>query len=135
MAVCGEIKLTDNRPISRNGSKDSIENTSSLYAMYDVLKELCQNNADYFKTDDSELGKKLEVSFESLYASINAVAPLVDEIRKAAVQYDFDKDTPGNGYHSFVTVVDAFIVYGVKICRQICVNRSSYFFRKGMQLR
>lgn len=111
------------------------EGPPSLYAMYDVLKELCQNNADHFKNDDTSSGKKLEACFKTLHDNVESIFPLVDEIRKAAPSYDFDRDTPGNGYRSFVTVTDAFVVYGVKICQQISTNRSSYFFRRGTYLR
>lgn len=118
-----------------SNSNSDAEGPSSLYAMYDVLKELCLNNADHFKNDDSVSGRKLEACFKTLHDNIESIFPLVDEIRKAAPSYDFDSDTPGNGYRSFITVVDAFIVYGVKICRQISINRGSYFFRKGAYLR
>lgn len=116
-------------------SFEESEDPKSVYAMYDVLKDLCLNNADYFKPDESPLGKKLCDSFTSLHSNVVAIYPVVDELRKVAPLYDFDQNTPGNGYRSFVTIVDAFILYGEKVCQQILKNRSSYFFRKNTYLR
>lgn len=111
------------------------EEIDSVCAMYKVLKDLCLLNADYFRSDESSLGKKLCESLETLHNQVVSVCPIVDEIRKVAPYYDFNHNTPGNGYRSFVTVVDAFILFGEKICQQICKNRSSYFFRKATYLK
>ncbi|XP_046663847.1 hormone-sensitive lipase-like [Homalodisca vitripennis] len=111
------------------------EDSNSVYAMYDVLKELCLNNVEYFKSDESTIGKKFCESFKALHNNVVSIYPIVDEIRKVAPYYDFNQNTQGNGYRSFVTVVDAFILYGEKTCQQICKNRNSYFFRKGTYLR
>lgn len=111
------------------------EESSPVYTTYEVLKELCLNNVEYFKSDETQVGIKLLESLQSLHNNVVSIFPLVDEIRKAAPHYDFDKSTPGNGYRSFVTTVDAFISFGEKLCQQISKNRTSYFFRKSNYLR
>lgn len=111
------------------------EEINSVYAMYKVLKDLCLRNAEYFRSDESAIGKKLCDSLEKLHNQVVSICPIVDEIRKAAPHYDFNQNTPGNGYRSFVTVTDAFILFGEKICQQIWKNKSSYFFRKATYLK
>ncbi|XP_075232649.1 hormone-sensitive lipase isoform X2 [Lycorma delicatula] len=111
------------------------DNDSTSYVMYDALKNLCESNADYFKSDTSNIGKNLYSTSLSVINNIVSIKPLVDHFRNTCAAYDFDENTPGNGYRSYVMMVDAFVNYAVKINRQICVNRNSYFFRKGTALK
>lgn len=103
--------------------------------MYNELKRLCINNADDFRNDETEIGKKLCAALETLHNEVVNIYPVVEEIREVAPHYDFNQNTPGNGYRSFVTVVDAFILFGDKICQQISKNKTSYFFRKSTYLK
>lgn len=50
-------------------------------------------------------------------------------------KYDFDEQTPGNGYRSFVVVVDASLEHAVQLCRHISLSRDSFIFRKGFYMR
>ncbi|XP_077302659.1 hormone-sensitive lipase isoform X2 [Arctopsyche grandis] len=106
------------------------ENAVPTYAMYESLKDICHNNMEYFKVDDSENGQRLHGGFMSLMTNVDVVLPLVDHVRKVVHLYDFDEKTPGNGYRSFVSVVDSSILHGVKLGRQVCIARDSLIFRK-----
>lgn len=105
------------------------------YALYEVLKDLCLNNAQYFQSHDDETGLRLHGAFLALVDHVESVKPVVDFVRKAAPSYDYDENTPGNGYASFVSVVDACIRHGVKLCKQVCINRDSFFFRASYYMR
>ncbi|XP_075976772.1 hormone-sensitive lipase isoform X2 [Anticarsia gemmatalis] len=101
------------------------------YAMYEALKDSCQNNATYFQPDDSENGQRLYQGFMTLIDHVDTVWPLVDHVRKVAPQYDFDAVSPGNGYRSFVSVVDSCVLHGLKLSRQVNTSRDALLFRKG----
>ncbi|XP_022826508.1 hormone-sensitive lipase [Spodoptera litura] len=101
------------------------------YAMYEALKDSCQNNATYFQPDDSENGQRLYQGFMTLMDHVDTVWPLVDHVRKVAPQYDFDSKSPGNGYRSFVSVVDSCVLHGLKLSRQVNTSRDALLFRKG----
>lgn len=58
------------------------ETAPPTYAMYENLKDLCHNNMEYFKVDDSESGQRLHGGFQSLATNIEVVLPLVDHVRK-----------------------------------------------------
>ncbi|XP_041981180.1 hormone-sensitive lipase isoform X4 [Aricia agestis] len=107
------------------------EGSPPTYAMYEALKDSCQNNASYFQPDDSENGQRLYQGFMTLIDHIDSVWPLVDHVRKVAPLYDFDSKSPGNGYRSFVSVVDSCILHGLKLSRQVCTKRDTLLFRKG----
>ncbi|CAF4875604.1 unnamed protein product [Pieris macdunnoughi] len=108
-----------------------LEGAPPTYAMYEALKDSCQNNATYFQPDDSENGQRLYQGFITLIDHIDTVWPLVDHVRKVAPSYDFDEKSPGNGYRSFVSVVDSCILHGLKLSRQVCSGRDALLFRKG----
>ncbi|XP_067012042.2 hormone-sensitive lipase isoform X2 [Anabrus simplex] len=108
---------------------------SPAYAMYQALKDLCLNNAEYFQPDDSESGQRLHAGFLAVIDHVDTVAPLVDEVRRVAPSFDFDEKSPGNGYRSFVAVVDMCVVHGVKLSRQVVDNRDSFLFRKSFYMR
>nr|XP_032517938.1 hormone-sensitive lipase isoform X3 [Danaus plexippus plexippus]XP_032517939.1 hormone-sensitive lipase isoform X3 [Danaus plexippus plexippus] len=111
--------------------EDTPEGSPPTYAMYEALKESCQNNASYFQPDDSENGQRLYQGFMTLIDHIDTVWPLVDHVRKVAPLYDFDAKSPGNGYRSFVSVVDSCVLNGLKLSRQVCTGRDALLFRKG----
>ncbi|KOB68682.1 putative hormone-sensitive lipase, partial [Operophtera brumata] len=111
--------------------EESLEGAPSTYAMYEALKDSCQNNATYFQPDDSENGQRLYQGFMTLMDHIDTVWPLVDHVRKVAPLYDFDSKSPGNGYRSFVSVVDSCVLHGLKLSRQVCTGRDALLFRKG----
>nr|XP_034832529.1 hormone-sensitive lipase isoform X2 [Maniola hyperantus] len=110
---------------------ESVEGAPPTYAMYEALKDSCQNNATYFHPDDSENGQRLYQGFMTLIDHIDTVWPLVDHVRKVAPLYDFDAKSPGNGYRSFVSVVDSCVLHGLKLSRQVCTGRDALLFRKG----
>ncbi|OWR47891.1 hormone-sensitive lipase, partial [Danaus plexippus plexippus] len=62
--------------------EDTPEGSPPTYAMYEALKESCQNNASYFQPDDSENGQRLYQGFMTLIDHIDTVWPLVDHVRK-----------------------------------------------------
>ncbi|CAG9583324.1 unnamed protein product [Danaus chrysippus] len=111
--------------------EDTPEGSPPTYAMYEALKDSCQNNASYFQPDDSENGQRLYQGFMTLIDHIDTVWPLVDHVRKVAPLYDFDAKSPGNGYRSFVSVVDSCVLNGLKLSRQVCTGRDALLFRKG----
>ncbi|XP_023945668.2 hormone-sensitive lipase isoform X2 [Bicyclus anynana] len=111
--------------------RECVEGSPPTYAMYEALKDSCQNNATYFQPDDSENGQRLYQGFMTLIDHIDTVWPLVDHVRKVAPLYDFDAKSPGNGYRSFVSVVDSCVLHGLKLSRQVCTGRDALLFRKG----
>ncbi|XP_061718416.1 hormone-sensitive lipase [Cydia pomonella] len=115
--------------------EETADGAPPSYAMYEALKDSCQNNATFFQPDDSENGQRLYQGFMTLIDHIDTVWPLVDHVRKVAPQYDFDATSPGNGYRSFVSVVDSCVLHGLKLSRQVCTGRDALLFRKGYFVR
>jgi len=104
--------------------------TDDKPSSYDILRNLCQENIIYFTTDERNSSTVITNSFEKLIENIISIKPLVYELRSVCHLYDFDSSVPGNGYRSYVSVVDLFIAHCIKICNQMVANRDSFFFRK-----
>jgi len=104
--------------------------TDDTTLSYEKLKDLCKENVIYFTNNERNGSTAMANSFEQLFENIENIKPLVFELRNVCHLYDFDPSVPGNGYRSYVTVVDLFIAHCIKICNQMAVNRDSFFFRK-----
>lgn len=98
---------------------------------HDALINLCENNAAYFANDDSEFGRRLHKAFTEIIEHINNIAPMYCDINSIVKHYDFDEDTPGNGFRSFLIVVDASVSYGLQLSHKVCLKRDKLIFRKG----
>lgn len=99
---------------------------------HEVLKDLCENNAKYFSKDNSENGQRLYISFLAIKDNIDAVWPTVIEIGEVAKRFDFDENTPGNGYRSFIKVMQSAINHGIQLNKKVCLKRDSVLFRKAI---
>lgn len=105
--------------------------TESPKVTYDALKSLCENNAKYFATDESDYGKRLHKAFLEIVEHIEVMGPMVIKINSVANLYDFDENTPGNGFRSFLSIVDSSISYGLQLSHKVCLKRDNIIFRKG----
>ncbi|XP_049802606.1 hormone-sensitive lipase isoform X2 [Schistocerca nitens] len=108
---------------------------SSANVMYQALSELCKNNAAFFQHDDTESGQRLYAGFLAVMDHVEVVGPLVEKVRKVTPQYDLDVRTPGNGYRSFVVMVDSSVTHCMKLNKEICSSRDSILFRKSAYVR
>lgn len=111
--------------------KDSLADVEGSL-LYDVLYDLCQDNIEFFSHDDSMNGSKIHAAFLTLSLHIGFAKKKVTEIQSFAHEYDYDEHTKGNGYRSFVIVVDCCIKHSIKLCRNVVENRSSLLFRKSV---
>lgn len=96
----------------------------------EVLKDLCENNANYFAKDTTENGQRLYLSFMGIRENLDEVSQKMARIASEVHRFDFDEDTPGNGYRSFLSVANSAIDYGIALNKKICLKRASAFFRK-----
>ncbi|KAL1506347.1 hypothetical protein ABEB36_005730 [Hypothenemus hampei] len=97
-----------------------------------LFKDLCSANAEYFSKDSSENGQRLYISFLSLIDSINELYPKVLDIAKRVKEFDFDDNTPGNGYRSYIRVFNLAVKYAIDLNQKILWRRASLLFRKSI---
>lgn len=105
------------------------------FVAYDELVEICQDNRQYFESDDSEMGQRFYDQFECIIDHIAAARKYVMEFNSFMHEYDFDHRTPGNGYRSLVKAMHAAINYCLKICNYIAKNRRYLLFRRSVYIK
>nr|CAH7726017.1 unnamed protein product [Callosobruchus chinensis] len=97
-----------------------------------ILKELCRNNAEYFAKDTTENGQRLYISFLSIIDSLDAAWPKRKVIEERYHEFDFDSSTPGNGYRSFMMILDSAIKLAIETSEKVLQKRDSVLFYKSI---
>ncbi|KAK4295031.1 hypothetical protein Pmani_032366 [Petrolisthes manimaculis] len=105
--------------------------TDPSHSVLPTVMHMIENNTVHFKYDDSEYGQRLHSGFVVLKENMDKVVTLSDNVRKEVHRYDFDENTPGNGFRSFTNIVQQAILCVFDLCKQICTGRDSLLFRKG----
>lgn len=136
-----KLKLQDNKDqempscsqtptASNDARKEPITPPENMKPLYRELLLSCQEQAFYFKDDATERGQRLQAALVAWQDFIILSDDLVHQIEAFAYQYDFDEYTPGNGYRSFIAVINSCIEYGLTLCKNLLTSRSTMFFRK-----
>lgn len=100
--------------------------------MNDHLIKLCNDNQEYFNKDTSENGSKLHSNFAKIVEIVEKSTKILNEIESFAAEYDFDENTPGNGYRSFIFIFKAAVKHTENACKYIVENRGKFLFRKSV---
>uniref|UniRef100_A0A0P4W0N5 Hormone-sensitive lipase n=2 Tax=Scylla olivacea TaxID=85551 RepID=A0A0P4W0N5_SCYOL len=100
-----------------------------------TVLHMIEDNTLHFKNDDSEHGQRLHSGFLVLKENMDKVTTLSEALRKEAHLYDFDENTPGNGFRSFNNIVHQAVVSVFSLCKHVCTGRDSLLFRKGHYVR
>lgn len=118
-----------NNCIQTNGTSDP---SKKLHDNIRLLKDFCAQNAEYFAKDSSENGQRLYISFLAIIDALDLLSPKVTEIQKRVREFDFDENTPGNGFRSFINVFNLAVRYALGLNQKIMWRRSSVLFRKTL---
>lgn len=96
----------------------------------DRLKDLCVNNANYFSKDSSENGQRIYISCRAMTDATDLMWPKILMINNDATLFDFDESTPGNGYRSFLQVIQLAMNLSLNVNEKVLQKRDSVLFRK-----
>lgn len=100
-----------------------------------VLREVAGANNDYFSSHQDENSLRISTALITILNTLGELRPLYKEISEIAPNYDFDETTPGNGYRSFLYLIDKSILHTGEICRQVYIQKDSVLFRKTHYMR
>ncbi|XP_076246671.1 hormone-sensitive lipase [Calliopsis andreniformis] len=100
-----------------------------------ALRELCQANAEFFMAHQDENGVRIRAALLAILDQLEQLQPLYKEISRIAPLFDLDEQTPGNGFRSFLVLIDKCIVHSRSVCHQIYCQKDSIFFRKSYHMR
>ncbi|CAK9823814.1 Hormone-sensitive lipase [Anthophora retusa] len=105
------------------------------HLQWGALRELCHANAEYFMSHQDENSIRIRAALLAILDHMAQLQHLYKEISKIAPMFDFDPQTPGNGYRSFLVLIDKCIIHSRSICHQIYCQKDSIFFRKSYHMR
>lgn len=91
-----------------------------------LLIQTVDNSIEFF--DAHSNCDTLKSKLQSLKANVEKCDKIIVQIECFASDYDFDNETPGNGYRSFVDIFSSAITKTTKICQQLIKNREKILF-------
>ncbi|XP_033830916.1 lipase, hormone-sensitive a [Periophthalmus magnuspinnatus] len=101
--------------------------------VFSTLNETCnQTLASLSDTEDlpyGEVGERLAVCIRQIQAHGAALEPVVASFTNVYHHYDFDEETPGNGYRTLVKVLLSCLLHIIHKARYISSNLRGAFFR------
>lgn len=114
----------DDENLNKNKTKYS-------FAIYDTLIDSCQKNIKYFERDKTTVaGERFTIAFRKIIKQLAIVRELVTEFYGFLHEYDFDENTPANGYRSIVKATHGMINHTIKVSKYIAENRGTLLFRR-----
>ncbi|XP_018336747.1 hormone-sensitive lipase isoform X2 [Agrilus planipennis] len=120
--------MTDAESFPQRKSEESEDdNTNSS-----TLNDLCKSNSDYFVNDNTENGQRLYTSFLTIADNLNSLAITRKKIESVVHNFDYDENTPANGYRSFLKVVDYAIAHSLQVIKKVSLKRDGVLFRKAV---
>lgn len=134
MLCCGSDSenLEDCRPDAASASC-SLVNMSRIgrprSGLYEMLTTMVRANVEYFREVQTETGSKILAHLNSMHELLPTVEASANRIISSAHLFDFDSETPANGFRSIVSVTDRFVPLAAKLCRALQMKRGSPFFR------
>lgn len=125
---------------NKNSSADNCVNfrvgkSDEKYEIVNELIRMCNNNIEHYTTDKSFAGSKMCWNFEKMKNYLEKSVPVLKEIESFAHYYDYDENTPGNGYRSFIFIFECAFKYSMKTCQYITEYRATLLFRKNLYLK
>ncbi|XP_058807221.1 hormone-sensitive lipase isoform X2 [Phymastichus coffea] len=99
------------------------------------LRKICITCTDYFSSHQDENAFRIKAAINAILDKLNEIKPLYDEISNIAPIFDFDEETPGNGYRSFLILVDRCITFTTEKCNGMLAQKDSVMFRKSHRMR
>lgn len=114
------------------GLKFKVSDRNLVENVMHNLISACRNNEDYFSSKDNSRADKSEFDglFRKICDLVESSMKTVKKIEKFAGLYDFDEQTPGNGYWSFVFIYEAAMSHTLSVCEDLVKKRDSWRFQR-----
>ena len=103
--------------------------------MFDELNNLCKINGKFFDNDKSDAGVQFSLKFSKIAEYLKKSIEVVEKIETFSKDYDFDENTPGNGYRGYCYTLNSAVKYLENVCKKIYKSRSSFFFQTSFYLK
>ncbi|XP_059497309.1 hormone-sensitive lipase isoform X2 [Stegostoma tigrinum] len=103
--------------------------STDIRTMFLLLHSVTEDNIRFFRQNSSETSRRFVTAFSQIQEHGRHLQPLVQNFTRIFPIFDFDEQTPANGYRSLIKVVRSCILHIIHKSRYITSNRRSIFFR------
>ncbi|XP_032688656.1 hormone-sensitive lipase isoform X2 [Odontomachus brunneus] len=100
-----------------------------------ALREICCANVEYFASHQDANGVRIKAALLAILDHLDQLRPLYREVAKFAIYFDYDEEVPGNGYRSFLSLIDKSILHSNAVCQEIYRQKNSILSRKSYHMR
>lgn len=121
-----------NRSITSTNTKQTTPSYS--FETFTILDDICHTLIKVFEHDCSEDGQRFSSAFRNIIDHISIARDIIEKFMTFVHEYDFDENTPANGYRSMIKATQACIDHSIKVCKYIA-KRRGYLLRKHMHMK
>jgi hypothetical protein len=93
------------------------------------------DNYDYFNLQKSAESSQLSNNLFKLNSNLEKLSKIQKNLEKAARESDFDENSPGNGYWSYIHNFNCAISVVQKTCEQLTKNREKILFNRKFYIK
>ncbi|XP_066575444.1 hormone-sensitive lipase isoform X2 [Amia ocellicauda] len=141
MATGKEAEIVENgeRPGVSGNRRDSSQSPAvpgggcTDRAVFSAVYEVCDDNITFFSSPEGGAGMgaagRLVHALTQIQSHAHSLEPVVGGFSALCHVFDFDPQTPANGYRSLLKVVRSCLLHIVHKGRYITTNRRSIFYR------
>lgn len=122
------LNKSENRTDDDIGTNQIV--TSFSFDTYDLLLSICEDNKKYYESDASETGQRILFAFQKIIDHLPTVRDYHKQFNTFLHEYDFDENTPGNGYRSIIKAAEVGINRYIKVGLDISRKRDGLLFKK-----
>lgn len=98
--------------------------------VYGLAKQLADDNRVYFRClSASQFRHRFTATCDALANDLPVVESCAKAVSSSMLRYDFDANTPGNGYRSIIAILDSSVLHLIRLLRDIKEQREYVLFR------
>ncbi|CAB1412466.1 unnamed protein product [Pleuronectes platessa] len=97
--------------------------------VFAALETMCEDNFSALCGSSDSVASRLVTCLREVQEHGRALEPVVASLTAVYHHYDFDEETPGNGYRTLVKVLQACLLHIINKGRYIADNCNGAFFR------
>uniref|UniRef100_A0A0K0EH28 Hormone-sensitive lipase n=1 Tax=Strongyloides stercoralis TaxID=6248 RepID=A0A0K0EH28_STRER len=104
--------------------------TLNREAVFKLIQQLCLQTIEQFSsTSNCKYTQRFTASCQEISEYSTVAYKLLVKMNIMAPKFDFDDNTPGNGFRSMICVCDTVILHIISLLRSCCLMKNNLMFR------
>uniref|UniRef100_A0A0N4ZII1 Hormone-sensitive lipase n=1 Tax=Parastrongyloides trichosuri TaxID=131310 RepID=A0A0N4ZII1_PARTI len=104
--------------------------TVNRESVFKLIQQLCSQAIEQFSSSSSgQYNKRFTASCQEISEYSTVAYNLLIKMNSMALKFDFDENTPGNGFRSMICVCDTVVLHIISLLRSCCLMKNNLMFR------